>query len=295
MPLTCFLPKDLDLRSKCRESLIPSSGSAAVAAIASRAMRKDVGLKLKEKRLDIRIWRCKGDHQKGSHFPICVFTNNVGRRSPEKLEERKQRFMQRSWPQKWSQWWTQGSQEGCRARSKSQPRGDTPAVARGLTAVAVDQPRMGRQGGEWGGERTAVAVNRSDRWSATWNPSYAARPDSWKGSWATSDAGRWRAAEEPCSIVQSQRWTPGFVGQDYWTPPLALLPPFEAGMIPPPIRSWRAQGSSYRIYHKHHISCYAPQSRCYSPQSRCLRRSRNGTPNTVSCIRGCHRGFRSDN
>ena len=31
-----------------------------------------------------------GVHQRGSHFPICVFTNNVGRRSPKKLEERKE-------------------------------------------------------------------------------------------------------------------------------------------------------------------------------------------------------------
>ena len=95
MPLACFLPKDLDLRSKCRESLTPSSGSAAVAAIASQEMRKDVGLKLKEKRLDIIVWNCNGIHEKGSHFPICVFTNNVGRRSPEKLEQRKQRHLQR--------------------------------------------------------------------------------------------------------------------------------------------------------------------------------------------------------
>ena len=198
--------------------------------------RRPSGIKFKEKRLDIRIWRCKGDHQKGSHFPICVFTNNVGRRSPEKLEERKRKCMQRSWPQKWSQWWTQGSQEGCRARSKSQPRGDIPAVARGWTAVAVDQLKMGRQSGEWSGEWTAVAVGRSDRWSATWNPSYAARPDSWRGSWATSDAGMWRAAEEPCFVVQSQSWTPRIVGQDDWSLPLALLPTFEAGiMIPPPL------------------------------------------------------------
>ena len=32
-----------------------------------------------------------GVHQKGSHFPICVFTNNVGRRSPKRLEERRQK------------------------------------------------------------------------------------------------------------------------------------------------------------------------------------------------------------
>ena len=56
-----------------------------------------------------------GVHQKGSHFPICVFTNNVGRRSPQKLEERRQKQMQRQW--RGSQWWParqmqrQGSQE----------------------------------------------------------------------------------------------------------------------------------------------------------------------------------------
>ena len=233
MRLATYLPQEMDLRAKLGPSLTTSNSLAAVAA--AHDDPKIYRILFKEKRLGIRIWRCKGDHQKGSHFPIRVFTNNVGRRPPEKLEERKRKFKQRSWPLHWSHWWTQGSHEGCRARSKSQPRGDIPAVARGWTAVAVDQPRTGRQIGEWGGEWTAVAVDRSDRWSATWNPSYAAKPDSWRGSWATSDAGRWRAAEEPCFDVQSQRWTPGFVGQDDWSPPLALLPIFEAGiMIPPP-------------------------------------------------------------
>ena len=228
-----YLPKGTHWKDKFKASLTQSHSLAPVAATHSD---RNTYIKFKEKRLDIRIWRCKGDHQKGSHFPICVFTNNVGRRSPEKLEERKRKFKQRPKKEWWSWWWTPGSQEGCRARSKSHPRGDIPAAARGSTAVAVDQQRTGRQIGEWGGERTAVAVDRSDRWSATWNPSYAARPDSWRGSWATSDAGMWLAAEEPCFVVQSQRWTPRFVGQDDWSLPLALLPTFEAGiMIPPPI------------------------------------------------------------
>ena len=88
MPLACFLPKDLDLISKCRESLTPSSGSAAVAAMGSHG-RKVAGIQFREKRLAMEIWKCNGIHQKGSHFPICVFTNNVGRRSPEKLEQRR--------------------------------------------------------------------------------------------------------------------------------------------------------------------------------------------------------------
>ena len=71
-----------------RPSLTPSEQSSAVAD--SRGSdRERGGIKFKEKRLDARLWRCKGEHQKGSHFPICVFTNNVGRRSPEKLEERR--------------------------------------------------------------------------------------------------------------------------------------------------------------------------------------------------------------
>ena len=224
MRLETYLPKGNNWTEKFGASFTQSHSLAPVAA--THCDRRPSGIKFKEKRLDIRIWRCKGDHQKGSHFPICVFTNNVGRRSPEKLEERKRKFKQRPWKERWSWWWTPGSQEGCRACSKSHPRGDIPAAARGSTAVAVDQQRTGRQIGEWGGERTAVAVDRSDRWSATWNPSYAARPDSWRGSWATSDAGMWLAAEEPCFVCFQQ---------DDWSPPLALLPTFEAGiMIPPP-------------------------------------------------------------
>ena len=167
MRLGTYLPKNANLTKKFSASLTP----APLAAVAApNKDRKNDGIKFKEKRLDARIWRCKGVHQKGSHFPICVFTNNVGRRSPEKLEERKQKYMQRSWGG--PQWWTQ---EGCRVRTQdadpqqgqqSRPRGyhqalptilpaarsavDIPAVARDWTPVAGDQPRMGCQSGEWG-------------------------------------------------------------------------------------------------------------------------------------------------
>jgi len=164
--LETYLPKRTDLTANFSESLTLSKRSAAVAA--THNDRKVDGIKFKEKRLDAGIWRCKGVHQRGSHFPICVFTNNVGRRSPQKLEERRQKQMQRSW--RGSQWWAQGSREGCRARTQdsdpqqgrqSRPRGDFPAVAREWTAVAGDRRRMGRQGethqtqligGDWGAE-----------------------------------------------------------------------------------------------------------------------------------------------
>ena len=266
-----------------------ANSSSLPAVAATHYDRKPYGIKFKEKRLDIRIWRCKGDHQKGSHFPICVFTNNVGRRSPEKLEERKRKYMQRSW--RGPQWWTQGSQEGCRARSKSRPRGDIPAVARDWTAVAGDQPRMGRQSGEWGGVGESFQ-DRSDRWSATWNPGYAARPDSWRESWAVPDAGRWPAAAVVL-FCNHHRGKQDPMDKMSGLQRMLCVQVWKDVVCQDPFRDWRTQ-SSY-IFYNEETSCYSPQSRCYSPQSRCLRRSRCGTSNTVSSIRGCHRGFRNDN
>ena len=90
MSLDKYLPKEDTLVAKMRPSLTPSNESAAVADPRGSDRQKG-GIKLKEKRLDARLWRYKGKHQRGSHFPICVFTNNVGRRSPKKLEERKEK------------------------------------------------------------------------------------------------------------------------------------------------------------------------------------------------------------
>ena len=123
MPLKTYLPKQDDLsaeledaKAKLSPSLTPSTESAAVAASPERD-RKAGSIKLREKRLDSDIWRCDGEHQRGAHFPISVFTNNVGRRSPKKLEERKQRQMQRPWfvPR-----WSQGSQERPPLRARPQ-------------------------------------------------------------------------------------------------------------------------------------------------------------------------------
>ena len=47
--------------------------------------------KFKEKRLDVELFRLGGQHQKGSHYPLCVFTSGPGWRSPEKYRERNQR------------------------------------------------------------------------------------------------------------------------------------------------------------------------------------------------------------
>ena len=148
--LECYLPKKANLSEKFSESLTPTP-LAAVAA--PNKDRKNDGIKFKEKRLSAKIWRCKGVHQKGSHFPICVFTNNVGRRSPQKLEERRQNQMQRQW--RGSQWWPKGSQEGPPLRARPQ---------QGSQADA--DPQQGRQ--SRAEERPAVAGENGPDALARW-------------------------------------------------------------------------------------------------------------------------------
>ena len=65
------------------------AGVAAKAAVAPKGKGTGKGagnaqcLNIREKRLSADLWRCEGQEYKGSDFPICAFTNNVGRRSPE--------------------------------------------------------------------------------------------------------------------------------------------------------------------------------------------------------------------
>ena len=190
MRLGCYLPKQTDLTAKINVSLTPSSASAAVAA--THKDRKLDGIRFKEKRLKARIWRYRGVHQKGSHFPICVFTNNVGRRSPEKLEERRQKQMWRSWrsPQ---QWWAQGSQEGCRARTQDadlqqgwqlRPRGDFRESPSGQHPVVEVWP--------------AVADYKIPERLDRWRQQEAQRQDR---------TGR-RGARTPCSQASGEAWIP---------------------------------------------------------------------------------------
>ena len=183
-----YLPKNENLTEKFSASLIPTP-LAAVAA--PNKDRKNDGIKFKEKRLSAKIWRYKGVHQKGSHFPICVFTNNVGRRSPQKLEERRQKQMQRSW--RGSQWRAQGSQEGCRARTQEadlqqgwqlRPRGDFRDSPTGQHPVVEVWPR--------------------------------GRLDRWKEQQAQSDQRTGRRGAHPLwSQASGERWIP-VLGEEPW-------------------------------------------------------------------------------
>ena len=196
--LPTYLPKEAPLLAKMRPSLTPSKESAAVAA--PNKDRKNDGIKFKEKRFSAKIWRYKGEHQRGSHFPICVFTNNVGRRSPEKLEERRQKQMRRSW--RGPQWWAQGSQEGCRARTQdadlqqgwqSRPRGDFrdspsgqhPVVEvwpRGRLDRWKEQAQSDRRTGRRGGRPLSSQAS-----GEAWIPVLREGPESWS-AWGTVTA-----------------------------------------------------------------------------------------------------------
>ena len=45
-----------------------------------------------EKKLDVNVWKYRGELHKGSHFPLAAFTRNVGRRSTERYDARKNRW-----------------------------------------------------------------------------------------------------------------------------------------------------------------------------------------------------------
>ena len=98
MPLVVYLPKrESNLANKLKPTLEPCPASAA----AVKGKGKGNGcnrncIKIREKRLHVDLWKLDGEHHKGSHFPICAFTNNVGRRSPERLQARHERAASRS-------------------------------------------------------------------------------------------------------------------------------------------------------------------------------------------------------
>ena len=225
MRLGMYLPQTIDLRAKFSASLTPSNDSAAVAAT-HEIDRKVDGIKIKDKRLDARIWRYKGVHQLGSHFPICVFTNNVGRRSPEKLEERRNKQMWRAW--KPPQWRSPGSQEGCRARTQdadlqqgwqSRPRGDFRESPSGQHPVVEVWP-------------TVAGYNipgRLDRW----RQQQAQRQER---------TGR-RGARTPCSQASGETWIP-VLREEPWSASHAQVwaAVAAAGPIGGPTPWWHTEG-----------------------------------------------------
>lgn len=110
MPLRTYNPKGEYVDNwdkKVRTFLTPCDKSAVLVeryneVKAKPKFRRDEVepdfLRMKEKRLDVEHWYDNnGTNVKGSHFPLCVFTHNTGRRSEKKeVERRKKRNAKRN-------------------------------------------------------------------------------------------------------------------------------------------------------------------------------------------------------
>ena len=224
MPLETYLPEKAALTTKFSESLTPSESSRpshpSAAISYPHKDRKVDGIKFKEKRLDARIWRCEGVHQRGSHFPICVFTNNVGRRSPQKLEERKQKQLQRSW--QGSQWRTTRGRD-CRspprARTQQWSPERPPLRARPQQSQAQERPAVAGEQPDacarWRARRDAYDQydRRRDEREATrtsGDPHYIQANSEtwiaeWTGGWSVPGA-EWTAVAAEATNVGAESW-----------------------------------------------------------------------------------------
>ena len=78
----------------------PSKESAEVTAFAAKAVGKGKGksgykvFKMKEKRLDVDLWRIDGQNHRGSHFPVVCYTKKACRRSPDANERRRKKQLE---------------------------------------------------------------------------------------------------------------------------------------------------------------------------------------------------------
>ena len=166
MPLNTYLPKSRDLEAKLSPSLTPSTASVAAQVAASpESDRKVAGIKIREKRLRAAIWRCNGVHQPGIHFPICVFTNNVGRRSPWKLQERQKKKQARFWTSR-----QQDPQSRTSPQQDPQPRTDPlSAKADDNAPDALSRWKARTQGLSLAGQKRRDQASSGTRTQSGWN------------------------------------------------------------------------------------------------------------------------------
>ena len=155
--IATYLPKNQDLQTKLEASLTPSDASEAAVAAKEKGTGKGGKtqhyFKVREKRLNEALWRCDGQEYKGSHFPICAFTNNVGRRSPQALAARHKR---------------------CQERLKSKSSGDD--ANRAAVAATSSSQSAARDDSQW--PRRDASRSSGDAW----------QPQQWQ--WPRRDANR---------------------------------------------------------------------------------------------------------
>ena len=86
-----------DLGARLTELLTPSTPQADLDMIPKRAGYSYCPyLRFSQKPMDINEWLVEGGYDPGSHFPLCVFTNNARARSAQKQKERAARYRAKS-------------------------------------------------------------------------------------------------------------------------------------------------------------------------------------------------------
>ena len=150
-----------------------------------------------EKRLKVELFRRGGTQQKGSHYPLCVFTNNPGWRSPDKWSERQRRAEKYGW------------KKGVGKYDK--PNAATPQSWWSGRSTAADV--------SWQSDDTTPQSWQSD--DTTPQSWQSHKPRSWQGagagnvapSWPGSSANEWRGwdvqsyAEESSTYGAENSWT----------------------------------------------------------------------------------------
>ena len=124
MSFETFLPKnESNLRRKLLPSLEPSPASSDATAEGANDAGRDASMRtcirIREMRLPAALWRCEGEgYKRDLCAPICAFTENVGRRSPESMRmrtekaaaKREQSQLRQPWPRQ--QPWQEQQQHG---------------------------------------------------------------------------------------------------------------------------------------------------------------------------------------
>ena len=139
-------------------------------------------IRIREKRLLAALWMCGGKGYKGSHFPICAFTKNVGRRSPERMRvraeraaaKREQSQLRQPWPRQ--QPWQEQQQHG-QGQEQQLQQAAAAATAAALTAAATAAAEASTAARGW--------LDYGDDW--------VARRDSWRPrGWRDCGDDGWR-------------------------------------------------------------------------------------------------------
>ena len=173
-PLTTYMPKGNGVRRALEQTLTPTLSEAQM-----EALRKEYQLpKFREKRLAVELFRHEGEQQRGSHYPLCVFTDNPGWRSPEKFKERTDK-----WKQKCDAQWSGSSQEYHQAK-----------------------PQSWRH--SYGGDGTCVAMPAPWHSDHTTPQSWQAADPPWHEAWV-GGAGGW---DDGRGRSSSDWWTSGWAG-----------------------------------------------------------------------------------